>query len=447
MCDVHDVQFFNVAVQLDHPALECSCHLRLNMRSDAEIYAALEAARGAAGSINEVEAKSQAAKKWLSDQLARGLLLARKEDRDARPASMGGAMEQTVNHVNIKKQIKALLKPIGFEDWSRVETLAWDTSSIVILPDSRIVCGSNGYTVKIFKERTDGSGGWANTANLEGPGCPNRVAALPDGRIVSSSEDDDVAVEVWTQGDDGDWDNTATLAGPDGHTWRVTSVAALPDGRIVSSSEREIKVWTQGEGGWDCTATLTRNSAAWAQPFPSTVNVVAVLPDGRIVSGSEDMTVKVWTERAGLPSGWDCTAILTEHISEVISVAALSDGRIVSGGGGHDDIITNGADGIPIPGNTRMMKVWTEREGLPSGWDCTATLRHTMSVMSVAGLPDGRIVSGSNDEVKVWTQGEDGDWDCTATLTGHTWGVFSVAALPDGRIVSGAGDNMVKIWG
>ena len=67
------------------------------------------------------------------------------------------------------------------------------------------------------------------------------VAVLADGRLVSGSDDE--TVKVWTERSDGsgDWNTTATLTG---HRSYVMGVAFLADGRLVSGSEdNTVKVW------------------------------------------------------------------------------------------------------------------------------------------------------------------------------------------------------------
>ena len=73
-----------------------------------------------------------------------------------------------------------------------------------------------------------------------------------------------------------------------------------------------------------------------------------------------------------------------------------------------------------------------------------ATLHgHTDYVRAVTIHPDGRIVSGSNDNtLRIWSaHGEH-----QATLQGHTDKVWAVAIHPDGRIVSGSSDKTLRIW-
>ena len=71
---------------------------------------------------------------------------------------------------------------------------------------------------------------------------------------------------------------------------------------------------------------------------------------------------------------------------------------------------------------------------------------HTSSVECLQAVPDGRIISGSNDNtLRIWSLRMDGKWDSTI-LKGHTDFVRCLQALPDGRIVSGSADNTIRIW-
>ena len=69
---------------------------------------------------------------------------------------------------------------------------------------------------------------------------------------------------------------------------------------------------------------------------------------------------------------------------------------------------------------------------------------HTNWADALAVMPDGKLVSGSNDNtVRIWdtTSGA-----CLLTLADHTDGVNALAVLPDGRLVSGSDDLTVRVW-
>ena len=69
---------------------------------------------------------------------------------------------------------------------------------------------------------------------------------------------------------------------------------------------------------------------------------------------------------------------------------------------------------------------------------------HSNRVSCVAVLPDGHVVSGSDDcSLRLWNPS---DGRCLQTLKGHTGSVNCVAVLPDGCIVSGSTDGTIKIW-
>jgi WD40 repeat protein len=125
-----------------------------------------------------------------------------------------------------------------------------------------------------------------------------------------------------------------------------------------------------------------------------------VLPEGRLVSGSRDNTLKIWRE---LP----------------------------------DDDAKGG--------------------GPQAAWECVHTLGgHSFVVYCVLVLPDGRLVSGSRDNsLKIWRErtddeakggGPQAEWECVHTLWGHSDSVCCVTVLPDGRLVSGSDDYSLKIF-
>jgi len=65
-------------------------------------------------------------------------------------------------------------------------------------------------------------------------------------------------------------------------------------------------------------------------------------------------------------------------------------------------------------------------------------------VLSLAGLQDGRIASGSCDNViRIWDAGERA---LTLELNGHKGWINALATREDGSLVSGSSDNTVRIW-
>ncbi len=69
---------------------------------------------------------------------------------------------------------------------------------------------------------------------------------------------------------------------------------------------------------------------------------------------------------------------------------------------------------------------------------------HTDWVEGVAGLPDGRVVSASDDRtLRVW---DPDTGETLQTLEGHTDRVTGVAGLPDGRVVSASDDRTLRVW-
>jgi WD40 repeat protein len=71
--------------------------------------------------------------------------------------------------------------------------------------------------------------------------------------------------------------------------------------------------------------------------------------------------------------------------------------------------------------------------------------RHEFGVAVVAALPDGRVVSGGDDgRVLVWNPAEPGAGP--VELGRHDRRVVAAAALPDGRVVTGGDDDRVRLW-
>jgi len=71
---------------------------------------------------------------------------------------------------------------------------------------------------------------------------------------------------------------------------------------------------------------------------------------------------------------------------------------------------------------------------------------HTGRILCMDALPDGRVVTCSEDcTLRVWAvPGE--NWRCQLLLSGHTQQVVTVAANQDSGIASGSYDRSVRVW-
>ena len=325
--------------------------------------------------------------------------------------------------------------------------------AVAVLPGGQVVSGGDDGRVRVWDPAAV-----ASPLELVGHhGIVRAVAALPDGRVVSGGDDRRVllwdpdaigapAVELGHHGREvrtlavmpdgrvvsgGDdwrvlvWDPHrvgAASIGLNGHRGIVRTVAVLPDGRVVS-------------GGDDRRVLLWDPGTIGAAPVElgghrCTVRVVAVLPDGRIVSGGDDGRIRIWNPAAESvryfwPSGAQARTLIgfARHRDRLRALAVLPDGRLVSGG---DD----------------WMRIWdlTPAHMPPVDLGC-----HDGMVRALAVLPEGRVVSGGEDRrVRVWDPSM-----ATTTLVGlgnNSRAVVAVAMLPDGRVVSGGYDGRVLVW-
>jgi WD40 repeat protein len=239
----------------------------------------------------------------------------------------------------------------------------------------------------------------------------------------------------------------------DGHRGDITSLAMSSDGcRVVSgSTDLTVRVWS------------TRAGEAVSEPLFGhcrSVSSIALSPDEvYIVSGSWDKSVRVWYMKTGDPV-WDP---LRGHDGNVNSVAVSSDGsRIASA---SDD---------------KTLRMWSMATGDAVGEPLHG---HTDSVLSVAFSPDGkRVVSGSRDKtIRIWSISQcqvihnqgivrsisvtcDGGYIVSGSFEGiiqlrswendtveqifsHGANLMSVAISRDGSLIaSGSRDKAVRIW-
>jgi len=274
--------------------------------------------------------------------------------------------------------------------------------SLAVLADGRLASGGSEGKVKLWP-----SEGMNEPVVFAHEDWVMSLAVLPDGRLASGGAGGNI--KVWPQGSG----EPLVLS----HGREIWSMVVLADGRLVSAdhpvalvngewmlwSEDDIKIWPKD--GIGVPVFLSQGSFGLS---------LAALADGRLASGGDDGNIKIWPKQGvGEP-------VILSHGSEVWSLAALPDGRLASGG------------------KDSKIKLWPK-----DGTGEPIILSHGGSVLSLAVLADGRLASGGSEgKVKLWpSEGTDEP----VTLS-HGSPVSSLAALPDGRLASGDTDGKIKLW-
>src|SRR5271165_1173644 len=242
---------------------------------------------------------------------------------------------------------------------------------------------------------------------------------------------------------------------------RADAGANTPDdiGRAGALALESIQLARKGDRPAVADAVEAANSALTRLPLAvlshgSWVLSLAALPDGRLASGGADSTIKLWPENGG-----GKPAILL-HGSPVYSLAVLADGRLASAGrdgtiklwpkdgAGEAVVLWHGSrvwslavlvDGrLVSAGDDGNIKIWPKE-----GTDEPVVLSQGSPVHSLAVLRDGRLASAGNDgKIKLWPK--EGTGEPVVLLHGNA--VRSLAVLRDGRLASGGDDGNIKIW-
>jgi WD40 repeat protein len=152
---------------------------------------------------------------------------------------------------------------------------------------------------------------------------------------------------------------------------------------------------------------------ATARLHAGPVRALAALPDGRVVSGGADGTLRLWDPAAGT------VATFASGYPDVVALAALPDGRVVSAD-------AHGA-----------LRLWDVGTG--AGRDLPGPRGR---VTALAVLPDGRIASAvAGGPIRLWNPGT----GAARTLELRR-GVEALAPLPGGRLLSIDAAGMAQVW-
>ncbi len=189
------------------------------------------------------------------------------------------------------------------------------------------------------------------------------------------------------------------------HLSPVVGAAPTTSGEIVS---------LDATGNLRLTSPLPGTPLLFDGSVGSDATALAVRGADGVATGHNDGTVR-------LHDFVDQTATLERHNGAVTALAAMSDGRIVSGGVDKIVQITDPAD----PAERLTFEL------------------HVAAIDAVAALDDGRIASAGTDGIYVWSPDNPGE---SIRLTGHRSPVLSLVPMPNDQLLSSAADGRVRLW-
>lgn len=279
---------------------------------------------------------------------------------------------------------------------------------IVAMPDGRLVTESRGGQMLVWNPA-----GAPGADPVELGQCHSAVRAtalLPDGRLVTGLFDGRILI----------WD----LAAPDvdpielgRHDEGVLAMTLLRDGRLLTGAGRynvRLLIWDPEAAG---EAKIGRHD-------DEGLLAVALLPGGRIVTGATNGRVLIWD-----PAASDSEAVeLGRHSAEVLAIAVLADGRVVTAGGRYDE----------------KLLIWDPSTPSAAPIELGS---HDAGAHDVKVLPDNRVVSGGADgRLLIWDPTDPG----IPTQLGHIDFLIyaKMAVLADGRVAASDGGyfGQISIW-
>ena len=224
------------------------------------------------------------------------------------------------------------------------------------------------------------------------------VQILPNKQILSWSEDNTFRL----------WDSEGnTLDVLRGHERSVYGVLVLLNGQILSwGNEGTLRLWSNnGE------------PLKELKGHTSSIYDVLQFPDGEILTWSIDGSLRLWAQN-GEP-----LAVMNGHKDGVLGAQILSGSRILSWG--YDD-----------------MRLWS-KDG--KALSVLAELSFSSSEIGITILSDGRIISwsGSHDNtIRQW----DSSGKPLNDMIGHTGTIVGVNQLWDRSLLSWSNDSTLRLW-
>jgi len=301
-------------------------------------------------------------------------------------------------------------------------------SSLVILNDGRIACGSMS-NINIWNIMTT-LPFIKNNYKVSG----THLSILDDERIVCSIEEIIIIWNIKTKSIDKLIESN-----------RYINSLIVQDKKIIIASD-DITIWNSDTGKCE-TIINTYNRNKISNPFQ--IRVLTTLDNTRIVSGSDCGKICIWNIETGkceqviispimcmkrnriLPGGDASRRIQNKTIWSITALSKLSNGSIVSSSGStirisnidthdkyksyrekqYDDIITTliviEGDIIVSGFNNGQIRVWNTNTcekviGIVESYN-NKQKREVISITALAILQDKRIISGSNDgKIRIW---------------------------------------------
>jgi WD40 repeat protein len=273
--------------------------------------------------------------------------------------------------------------------------------ALTALVDDRLATGGKDQRVRLWDLR---GRVFALADSKIRPRPANAVSICPDGEVVTGGADKQIW--LWKQ---------AQPRGPrqvGQHESAISAVITLSDGRIVSGEiDGKLRVWNPAAASEE-TVSLDEGSGT----------VLAALPDDLVLIGRYDGQVRMWN-----PAGESGSVLLGEHRGPVVALAALDDGRVISGA-----IAGDGATGGDIV-------MWErDRPGRGREFEPYGQRLNALAVLS------GHLVGGGDDgSICIWDL--TGRKVGTVRAHGKSW-LTSLAALPTGHLVSAGTDDQMILW-
>lgn len=251
---------------------------------------------------------------------------------------------------------------------------------------------------------------------------------LKDNKIITGGND--YTMRIWSEDEKEKGYKTIQII----KTGKILCILSLRNGKLLSSSQNNnnILVWEDKgeEEGYQNTQSLTSHDEC--------IISMAELTDGKIISGSADCKVFIWEEEA---EQYVVKQRIYSEKSPIYIVAALYDCKLAFSS--DNGIINVWAANTEMKENRIISKDFGFIQPL---------IGHKGKVSCICQLNNGYLATGGMDfkgkidhKIIIWKQVGKG-YKISQELLGHEADVNSIIELRDGKIASSSKDRTIKIW-